>query len=281
MPNAIHLHGQGAGASGVPPDLSVVLPSFRAAALALRSVGRLREFLERGELSWEIVVVDDGGGDFAIDEWVADDRVRLLSLPRNRGKGAAVRAGMLAARGEVRVFTDVDLPYGLELLPTIVHYVKERRFHLVIGDRTLSESSYRTEISWTRRLASALYSDFVGRVVTGGFFDTQCGLKGVRGDVADCIFALLRIERFAFDVELVYVALKHRLDIKRIPVRLINNETSSVRLLRDAPRGFADVLGIKLRQIQGAYESPELDEILQRDFVAASRLAVVDAEVRR
>jgi glycosyltransferase involved in cell wall biosynthesis len=263
-----------AGDTGVVPDLSVVLPSYRAAALAARSVGRLREFLQNRKLSWEIVVVDDGGGDFVGSEWVTDARVRLVSLPRNRGKGAAVCAGMLAALGDVRVFTDVDLPYGVELLPTIIHYVKERGFHLVIGDRTLPESLYRTEISWKRRLASAVYSDFVGRLVTGGFFDTQCGLKGVRGDVADHIFALLRVERFAFDVELVYVALKHRLDIKRIPVRLLNNETSSVRLLRDATRGLADILGIKLRQMRGAYASPTLDEILRRDFTAASEAAL-------
>jgi hypothetical protein len=110
-----------------------------------------------------------------------------------------------------------------------------------------------------RRAASALFTQFVGRIVTGGFFDTQCGLKGVRGDVADALFPILRVNRFAFDVELVYVALKHRLDIKRIPVQLLHNETSSVRLLRDAVRGGSDVLGIKANQLRGRYDSPALD----------------------
>jgi dolichyl-phosphate beta-glucosyltransferase len=260
-------------------DLSIVLPCYRAAALARRSVREAAEALERSGLSFEIVVVDDGGGDFTIDEWTDGDPVRLVRLERNRGKGAAVRAGMLAARGRARIFTDVDLPFGTDLFPVITEYLLSRDYHVVIGDRTLPGAEYRLRLSWRRRAASAAFTGFVGTLVTGGFFDTQCGLKGVRGDVADALFPLLRVDRFAFDVELVYVALKHRLDIKRIPVRLLHNDTSSVRLLRDSARGFVDVFRVKYHQLRGWYDSPPLDDIVRRDF-AAMQAASADSAVR-
>lgn len=251
------------------PDLSVVLPSYRAADLALRSVDRIRETLERERLAWEIIVVDDGGGDFGAHAFEGDPDVRLLRLPRNVGKGAAVSAGMREARGRVRIFTDADLPYDPGLMPVMVAYILDRGFHLVIGDRTLRGSSYQLELSLTRRALSGVFSAFVGRIVTGGFFDTQCGLKAIRGDVADVLFRLIRIRRFAFDVELVYLALKYGADIKRVPVRLERNDTSSVRVWRDSLRGAFDVLRIKYNQVAGRYRSPELAAIVAADFDSA------------
>jgi dolichyl-phosphate beta-glucosyltransferase len=247
------------------PDLSVVLPSYRAGALARQSIGVLGDFLSAGALEFEIILVEDGPneGERLTPE---DSRVRVLTLPANRGKGAAVRAGMQEARGRVRVFTDVDLPYDLQLIPVIMEYI-ERGFHLVIGDRTLRGSRYYLDVGWRRRLASSLFSLFVGKLVTGGFFDTQCGLKAFRGDVASHLFSLARVDRFAFDVELLYLALVHRLDIKRIPVRLRHNETSSVRLVRDSTRMLLDVLGIKVRQMQGAYQCAALEELVLTDFL--------------
>ena len=251
-----------------PVDLSIVLPCYRGAKIARQSIAVLIDYLPRTSLSWEVIVVDDGGGDFDARLWVDDASVQLLCLPRNRGKGAAVRAGMLAAQGRARIFTDVDLPYDLELLPVIAEYLLNRGFHVVVGDRTLPGSSYALEVDWKRRIASGIFSTFVGTMVTGGFFDTQCGLKGFRGDIADQIFAIARLDRFAFDVELLYLALSFRTDIKRVPVRLRNNETSSVRLLRDSSQMFADVMRIKYHQLRRSYHRAELAKILADDFEA-------------
>lgn len=256
------------------PDLSIVLPCYRAAPLARRSVDVLASALNDTGLSWEVIVVDDGGHDFDPTDWRRHSRVQLLTHVTNRGKGAAVRTGMLAARGSVRVFTDVDLPFGTEPLRIMYAYLRDGPFHMVIGDRTLPESSYHQATSIPRRLASSIFTGFVGRIVTGGFFDTQCGLKALRGDVADAIFRVVRIDRFAFDVELVYVALKNRLDIKRIPVHLRSNETSSVRILRDSTRGFIDVFRIKANQLRGRYDSPTLQHLVRSDFEAVSASAI-------
>jgi dolichyl-phosphate beta-glucosyltransferase len=248
------------------PELSVILPCYGSATVAEASVKQLAAYLRDTGCDVEIIVVDDGGGDFPAGPWEPTPEVKLLRLPRNRGKGRAVAEGMRAARGNIRVFTDVDLPYDLSLLPVIVAYIRDRGFHMVIGDRTLPESAYRAEISGPRRLASAIFSQFVGRIVTGGFFDTQCGLKGLRGDVADEIFALQRLDRFSFDVEIVYLALKHKLDIKRIPVQLRNNETSTIRLARDVVQGVVDIFRIKWYQLRGAYRSAALEEMISTEF---------------
>lgn len=249
----------------VTPDISVVLPCYRAAGLARASVARLAAFLDAAELHWEVIVVDDGGHDFTDDDWRGDPRVRLVRLPKNRGKGAAVRAGMAVARGQVRVFTDVDLPYDLELLPVIVRHVREGGFHLVIGDRQLPGSSYRLDIGWRRRAASALFTAFVGTLVTRGLYDTQCGLKGVRGDVAELLFPMLRVNRFAFDVELIAIALRLGLRVERIPVQLRHNATSSVRILRDSTRGVVDLVRIKIHALRGKHESAGIRAIVERE----------------
>jgi dolichyl-phosphate beta-glucosyltransferase len=261
-----------------PVELSVIIPCYRAAALARQSVNALRIALPQFSSSWELIIVDDGGGDFQDNEWDQDPFVRLLRLPVNRGKGAAIRAGLLEACGTARIFTDVDLPFGVKLFPIILDILLHHRVHLVIGDRTRRQSSYSLRVSASRKLASAVFSKFVGTMVTGGHFDTQCGLKALRGDVADVLCPHLRIDRFACDVELLYVALKHHLDIKGIPVKLEQNTTTSVRLVRDSLQSMLDVLRIKLWQLKGGYSIPALDEIVERDFADLVTNAQISVE---
>jgi len=253
------------------PAVSVVLPSYRAAALAVRSAEVLAGYLDRVLPSWEILVVDDGGGDLTPAALPPRPEVRLLRHDRNLGKGAAVRTGMLAARGRVRVFTDADLPYDRELIPLMTELITARGFHLVIGDRTLPGSVFGEATSLSRRTLSALASKFIGTLVTGGFFDTQCGIKAVRGDVAEELFRLVRINRFAFEVEVVYIALKHGLDIKRVPVRLRRNLGTSVRPFRDSARSLFDLAGLKLRQLRGGYLSAPLAALAAAETAALRR----------
>jgi glycosyltransferase involved in cell wall biosynthesis len=256
------------------PALSVILPCYRSAALARQSVLRLDHALAGRVDSYEIIVVDDGFGDCeaALASLVAGwgGSIRVITLPENRGKGAAVAAGMRAATGDVRIFTDIDLPYGTTPVMLIENLIRVRRFHMVIGDRTFPQSRYETELSFGRRMASAVFSRITNIIVTGGFFDTQCGLKGFRGDVASVLFNLQTVDRFAFDVELIYLALKHGLEIKRIPVLLEGNMTSSVRLGRDSLQTLIDVVRIKLNQMRGAYANQHLSSLVARECAAAS-----------
>ena len=135
-------------------------------------------------MSYEIIVVDDGAHD--CEQLLSGlpvgpgGSVRVVTLDVNRGKGGAVAAGMSHARGEVRVFTDIDVPYGAEPVLLIERLIRTRGFHVVIGDRTFPQSRYETELPLGRRVASSVFSFITATLVTGGFFDTQCGLKGFR-----------------------------------------------------------------------------------------------------
>lgn len=236
------------------PTLSVVLPSYKSAGVARLNVPVLAEHLRAAKIESELIIVDDGSRDGGETEQVAAELgCRYLANPRNMGKGAAVRRGMLAARGRLRVFTDIDIPYDLESFDRLLYYLAFKGFHFVTGDRTLNESTYYTEISLARRLSSEVYSTAVGRFLAGGWFDTQCGLKGFQDHVAEDLFGVGRIDRFAFDVELFYVAVKRNYDIKRVPVQLRCNETSSVNVVRDGAAMVRDLGVIRMNQLLGLY----------------------------
>lgn len=160
---------------------------------------------------------------------------------------------MLSATGRLRLFTDIDVPYEVNSMARLLYYLDAKGYHMVAGDRRLPSSSYFAQISPLRHISSVIYSNIVGKLVAGGWYDTQCGLKGFRGDVAEDLFSVGIIDRFAFDVELFYVALKRNYDIKRIPVRLRKNESSSVSVLRDGLVMLLDLGRVLLHRARGGY----------------------------
>ena len=244
-------------------ELSLVMPSYDSAGYIAQNVRRVLDFFEERGLDAELIVADDGSTDGTPDAVPDLPNVRVLRLPHT-GKGGALRAGMNAAHGEIRAFTDADLPYGLDLLPLAIEWIRVRRYHAVLGDRTLPGSAY--EGAGIQRTAVSELASFVFRtLVTGGIYDTQCGFKVFRGDVAAEVFRVARVDGFAIDVELIYLLLKYRLDIKRIPVRLVDNAPSSVRLLRDSALAARDVLAIRANWAAGRYRSDALAAILREE----------------
>jgi dolichyl-phosphate beta-glucosyltransferase len=174
---------------------------------------------------------------------------------------------MAVASGSVRAFTDADLPYGPEPILLALGYIENRRAHAVIGDRTLPGSTY-DHAGPVRSAVSGVASFAFRTLVTGGIYDTQCGFKAFRGDVAEELFRLTTINRFAIDVELIYLLLKYRLDPKRIPVQLRDNSSSTVRVLRDAARASADIARMRRNWATGRYRSEVLKNILRDDIQA-------------
>ena len=183
---------------------------------------------------------------------------------------------MARARGRARVYTDIDLAYDPLLIPVMAEYLLTDGFHLVVGDRRLPESLFESRASILRRSISSLSTLLIGTLVTGGFFDTQCGIKGVRGDVADLLFPMVRTNRFVFDVELVYLALRFNCSIKRLPVTPGNvTRGSTVRPILDSVRGFVDLARIKRRAMTRRYESKPLQELVNAPLT--QRLSAVRA----
>ena len=234
--------------------LSIVVPSYGDAQLLGRHVPLLLSYLDGLGVSHEVIISDDGSNDDGRTQRIAKELgCRYVGCSSNQGKGAAVRRGMLAATGRYRIFTDADIPYELDTIERFLWYLDFKEFHFVAGDRSLEESDYFVQLPLVRRLGSHIYSFIVGRFVAGGWFDTQCGMKGFRAEVAEDLFAVGRIQRFAFDVELFYIALKRNYDIKRLPVRLRCQEGSSVRVIRDGLAMVRDLAVIRWHQLNGHY----------------------------
>jgi dolichyl-phosphate beta-glucosyltransferase len=241
------------------PYLSVVVPSYKGADILKNNLPVLMDYLSKQNYSSEVVIVDDGSGDMGATQNVALELgCRFTENPVNMGKGATVRRGVKFAKGRFIIFTDVDIPFETEAIERFLHYLDFKEFNIVVGDRHLPGSSYFTEIPASRKIGSAVFTFIVGRFVTTGMFDTQCGMKGFRKETADKLFNAGRINGFAFDVELIYIALKRNLDIKRLPVRLRNSEGSTVSLLKHSLDMVVDLLKIKLNHTRNRYLDKEI-----------------------
>lgn len=215
------------------PELSIVVPCYRCAPTIGASVERLSAYLPSVTRDWEILLVDDGSGDGTADalEALADGaHVRAMSLDANRGKGAAVAAGMTAAQGRCRIFTDADLPYRLVTIERCMERVLAGH-PAVFGNRRLPASDESAQ-TLGRRTASVVVRGLVGVLLGRHDVDTQCGLKAFSGPLADSLFPLLRVEGFLFDVELTLLLTRAGVELDFIPVTLAGSDVSSVRLLR-------------------------------------------------
>lgn len=261
-----------AGAKETGCTISLVIPVHNGAEFVSESVTEARQFLERTCPAHEIIVVDDGSTDGTPDmlEAFVDQRFTLVTLAENLGKFGALKAGMAAATGRCRVFTDADLPYDLEALPYIANLVNGKGFDVVVGDRTLPESVTLSNSRVARKLSSRLFSYFVRMLVTGGLFDSQCGIKGFRAEVADALFPLVRDNSFSGDVELLYIALKHNLSIRRIPVRLQRASPSTVRLRWHSLPMLGRILRLRHNWKTGCYDSDDLSRIASQSYWSAT-----------
>jgi Glycosyltransferases involved in cell wall biogenesis len=249
--------------------LSVVIPAYNASGFINQTTRELAAALQRLDISWEVIVVDDGSDDDTLSAVHDHPQIRALRLSTNAGKGVAVRTGMLAASGHIRIFTDADLPYGTTPFTLALEYIGRRGFHAVIGDRALPGSEYG-HATMLRRVISAMASFIFRTLVTGGMYDTQCGFKAFRGDVADALFELVTIKRFAFDVEIIYLLLKYNLDIKRVQVRQQGESPSTVHVIRDTVRAIEDILQLRWNWMTRRYASPALSGIFLADIPQVS-----------
>lgn len=231
---------------------SVVVPAYREAPRIGATVAALRAGL--ADLApLEIVVVDDGSDDGTADAALSAGADQVVVLARNRGKGAAVRAGVLAARGSSVAFTDADLSYSPEQVGRALRQV-EAGWDVVIGNRRHRDAHTMVGTSWLRRFGGRVINLAASAVLLSHPHDTQCGLKAFRSDAARRIFPLCRIDRFAFDIELLHLVERHELTLLDIPVEVRNEERSTVRAARDGLALLRDLWRIRHLSATGAYE---------------------------
>ena len=262
--------GESAGSSAAAnPILTVVVPAYNAGVFLRARMAVLRSYLDAHfPEKYEVLVVDDGSTDATFSLAVSLDypRWRVVHMPANIGKHGAIARGMRESRGECCLFMDADVPYELTVIPAMVRLIRDGGFHIAIGDRNLAGSEYKQDMGVVRRAATKGFTVLVRLFVTSGLFDTQCGLKAFRGDVARAVYPLVHSHRFSGDVEVLYIALKYNLAIRRVPVRLQYHGTSTVRPFRDALEMMRSILAIKLRWLRGCYESPILSALVAKEL---------------
>lgn len=223
--------------------VSLVIPAYNEQKLIKSTVRAAEDFLKSRFSDYEIIVVDDGSTDNTAKE-LSGTSAKVIALPRNTGKGAAVKCGVLHSNGDYIFFTDADLPYCLDFIEKGVSLLDG--CDVVCGSR---EGDYPLH----RRILSAAYNKITQRMLQINVGDIQCGIKGFTKNAAMRIFFLCRIEGFAFDSEALFLADKLGFEVKSEKVSLSHRAQSKVSLLGDGLEMFADVIKIRNSFEAGEY----------------------------
>ncbi len=242
------------------PEISIIIPAYNEQRRLPATLEAVHAYLTARGTPFEILVVDDGSTDATAAE--AEDfcrshpEARLLRNPGNRGKGYSVRHGMLEARGEWALFTDADLSAPIAELEKLFEAVRREDAAIAIGSRALDRSLIGIHQPWWREWAGRIFNLLMRVLVGLPFKDTQCGFKLFRRDAREAVFRLQRVERFGFDVEILYLA--HKLGFKTVeaPVRWDHAEGTRVSMLRDSLDMFLDLARVRWRWWRGVYRRP-------------------------
>lgn len=234
--------------------LSVVIPAYNEERRLPDTLDTVRAYLATKAYPWEIVVADDGSDD-ATAAIVAragqkDERVKLLPLP-HRGKGWAVKNGMLAARGEYRFLCDADLSMPIDLLERLLP-VGASSLDIAIGSR---EAPGARRIGEPRRrwLMGRIFNAMTRALATPGISDTQCGFKVFRAAAAETLFEIQTLDGFAFDAEILFLARRRGFSVAEVGIDWHYRSESKVRPIRDGWRTFRDLIIVRYRLLTGRY----------------------------
>lgn len=231
------------------PHLAVVVPAYNEEPRILPTLQRIHDYFTQQPYTWSVTVVSDGSRD-RTDEIVRDfasnhPQFRLHAYSPNRGKGHAVRTGMLTAEGQLILFTDADLAAPIEevekLLPRMQPGVA-----VAIGSRPLKESDLVVHQPFYREMLGRAANMVIQLLGVKGIHDTQCGFKLFTNEAAKDIFARCKFTGFSFDFESLMIARDLGMKIEEVPIRWAHQEGSKVVLWRDVPKSFVDLVKLRL-----------------------------------
>lgn len=242
------------------PAVSIVIPAFEEQERLGNSVREILHFIVTEKLSAELIIVDDGSKDKTakIGETVCGEfpglQTKVIRYEKNRGKGFAVKTGLLASQADIALFSDADLSTPIGELYKLIEPIQKGEYDVTFGSRALDRSLIGTHQPWRREQGGKVFNLLV-RTLTGlPFWDTQCGFKAFNMKKFRPLLDVMQIERFGFDVEFLYVANLHGLKLKEIPVRWNHDERTKVNVFRDSQRMFNEVREIRRNAKKGIYK---------------------------
>jgi dolichyl-phosphate beta-glucosyltransferase len=232
-------------------DISVVIPAYNEADRLGSTLERAVDYLSRRGLSYEVVVVDDGSRDRTVQvaEAFADRGVRVIRHEQNRGKGAAIKTGVLASRGAEVLLSDADASTPIEELEKLQRRLPEAP--VVLGSRAVAGADIRQHQPFYRELMGKTFNRIIRLVGVRGLNDTQCGFKLLEGAVAREIGAELTIDGFAYDVELVWLARRHGYRVVEVGVIWVDSPDSRVDPVRSSFAMLRDLVRMRIRHSGG------------------------------
>jgi dolichyl-phosphate beta-glucosyltransferase len=237
------------------PLLSIIIPAYNEETRLPASLEQIIDFAGQQSFGIEVVVVDDGSADRTptlVDEF--HDRFPFISVVRNphRGKGYAVKTGMLSARGEYLFLCDADLSMSIGQVVTFFA-PHERGYDIVIGSREVDGAQRYDEPAY-RHLMGRVFNQIVHLFAVRGFQDTQCGFKSFKRDVARRVFSLQTMDGFGFDVEILFIAQRLGYHIFELPIAWYHVSNSRISPLRDTFKMFRDVVQVRWNHLRGLYD---------------------------
>lgn len=223
--------------------LSIIIPVYNEEKRIKNSLNIIKEYLDGQGFDYEIIISNDGSVDGTVDEIKNSGvRVVLLDNKKNRGKGFAVKSGMLKARGEFVIFLDADLATPIAELPKLLKPLEGGVFDIAVGSRVIGKRD--VERSWVRSVVGLSFRKLKSLIVGIEIFDSQCGFKGFKREVVAPIFERQTINGWSFDVEILLIASKLGYKILEAPVSWTEQGNSKMKLWREVPRMFWELLRI-------------------------------------
>jgi len=236
--------------------LSVIFPAYNEENRLGKTLTLVREYLDKQGYNYEVIVVDDGSTDVTaklVEEFMRSwSRLKLIKQPKNMGKGAAVKTGIMAAKGDFILFSDSDGSTPIEEIERLWPYAKE--WPVVIGSRHCPGAKVHIKQVWHRIWLSRGSNLLIRILAVPGIWDTQCGFKLFQHDAAKAIFSHVTVRRWGFDFESLLIARHLGFRIKEVGINWYNDPQSSVRAGKEAIKTLVDLFKIKLRLLRGGYD---------------------------